>query len=280
MKSWFTSTNQEEKELAAFSDKPLSFASVQVPYEFMTEGGCLDSPSESSSLSCLQSFRTWLSRQPDEEDTRFLCELVDQLLESVKDEKSRFIQFDAPLSLIITASRYNRSTDSPSCRIRQLYIAQCDIRDLPAPLREDFPTPKLISEVGKGDLYGSSIWLGLQHTYTPLHRDPNPNLFYQLVGSKVVRIMEPEKGLTVFRDVHERLGTRGNSRFRGPEMMDGPERDGLHRAVWDDPDPSASIWQGILGPGDALFIPKGWWHSFKSVGQAAELNASANWWFR
>ncbi|KAJ2965709.1 hypothetical protein NUW58_g10836 [Xylaria curta] len=44
-------------------------------------------------------------------------------------------------------------------------------------------------------------------------------------------------------------------------MMDGPERDELHRAIWADPDASKEIWQAVLGPGEALFIPQGWWHS-------------------
>jgi len=33
-----------------------------------------------------------------------------------------------------------------------------------------------------------------------------------------------------------------------------------------------------VSPGDALFIPKGWWHSIKSVGIG--VTASVNWWFR
>ncbi|KAI0543502.1 Clavaminate synthase-like protein [Xylaria curta] len=194
--------------------------------------------------------------------------------------ESRFLQFDAPLSLIIQASRYNQSTADSSHRIKQLYIAQSDIRSLPPALAEDLPVPMLVREAGKGDIYSSSIWLGLQPTYTPLHRDPNPNVFCQLAGSKAVRLLRPRAGMAVFQDVRRRLGSSGSSsRLRGSEMMDGPEREGLHRAVWVDP-PESEIWQAVLDPGDALFIPQGWWHSVRSVGREAELNASANWWFR
>ncbi|KAI1424676.1 Clavaminate synthase-like protein [Xylaria sp. FL1777] len=200
--------------------------------------------------------------------------------QSVDNDQSRFLQFNAPLSLIVQASRYNRSKDSPSHRIRQLYIAQSDIRSLPPPLADDLPVPDIVDQVGKGDIYSSSIWLGLQPTYTPLHRDPNPNLFCQLVGSKAVRLLRPRAGLSVFQDVRRSLGTAGNSRFRGPEMMEGPERDGLHRAIWVNLDASKEIWQAMLNPGDALFIPQGWWHSVRSCGHEAELNVSANWWFR
>jgi hypothetical protein len=33
--------------------------------------------------------------------------------------------------------------------------------------------------------------IGHPPTYTPLHRDPNPNIFVQLAGEKVVRLLAP-----------------------------------------------------------------------------------------
>lgn len=279
--NWFTSRNSETKGPLTFSDKLWSFATMEMPYELIVSGHRPESPStSSSSSSCLRDFRTWLPSQTAEHDGPLLRQLVDQLLQSVEERQSRFLQFGAPLSLIIEASRYNRDTNGRSCPIQQLYIAQCDIRGLPEPLGEDLPVPEIVSRAGKGDVYSSSIWLGLQPTYTPLHRDPNPNLFCQLVGSKVVRLFRPKTGLSVFQDVRRRLGLAGDARLRGPEMMDGPERDGLHHATWVNPDPSKEIWEAVLSSGDALFIPQGWWHSVRSVGHEGELNASANWWFR
>lgn len=285
MTSWFTSNKRKKgSATVSFSDKLEPFGSLQMPYEFMTSGDDFD-PSLGSSLTCLEGFREWLAGGPSldseeaPEETRFLCELVDQLLECERG-KSRFLQFDAPLDLILQASLYNKSRNGPSGRISQLYIAQCEIRSLPPELKEDLPTPDLVGQVGKKDIYSTSIWLGLQPTYTPLHRDPNPNLFCQLVGTKMVRIMEPDAGLAIFRQVRESLGVPSNSRVRGAEMMDGPERDALHQAVWVSPDPSGTIFQCVMNPGDALFIPEHWWHSVRSFGEATELNASANWWFR
>ncbi|KAI3317706.1 hypothetical protein HD806DRAFT_359697 [Xylariaceae sp. AK1471] len=277
MKNWFTS--QPEKGQVSFGDKLRSFAHTTVSYELVITSPHNDLSSERP-FDCLEDFQAWLESLEAGEDTRLLCKLVNHLIESAKSEKSRFLQFDAPLSLIIRASQFNRSRDSSLSRVKQLYIAQSDIRSLPAPLGEDLPVPEIVSQVGRGDIYSSSIWLGLQPTYTPLHRDPNPNLFCQLVGSKAVRLLRPKDGLSVFQDVRRKLGSAGNSRFRGPEMMDGPERDGLHSAIWVDPAASKGIWEAVLNPGDALFIPQGWWHSVISVGHEAELNASANWWFR
>ena len=41
------------------------------------------------------------------------------------------------------------------------------------------------------------------------------------------------------------------------------------------------ISEAVLSPGDAVFIPTGWYHSVRSAGTAARgINVSANWWFR
>jgi hypothetical protein len=41
------------------------------------------------------------------------------------------------------------------------------------------------------------------------------------------------------------------------------------------------IWEVDLAPGDALFIPRGWYHSVRSTGDdRGGINVSANWWFR
>ncbi|KAI0536360.1 Clavaminate synthase-like protein [Xylaria digitata] len=276
MKSWIR--GDLEKGSVSFGDRLESFSDTIVSYELIASSH--DRESSTCSPNCLREFKGWLKAQPDQEENRLLYLLIDRLLESAENDQSRFLQFDGPLNLIIQASRFNASRDGPSHCIKQLYIAQSDIRSLPPPLVDDLPVPEIVARVGKGDIYSSSIWLGLQPIYTPLHRDPNPNLFCQLVGSKAVRFLRPRAGLSVFQDVRRSLGGAGNSRFRGPEMMDGPERDGLHRAIWVDPDVSRDIWEAVLGPGDALFIPQGWWHSVRSVGHEAALNASANWWFR
>lgn len=195
-----------------------------------------------------------------------------------QQQQQRLLRFDAPLALLIAALRYNAETKGPS-RLRQLYIAQSSLDDLPAELSRDLPAPRVVAEAGRGDIYASSVWLGLEPTYTPLHRDPNPNLFVQLRGFKGVRLLPPGDGDAVFRQVQERLGRwGGNSRIRGAEMMEGPERKLLRDVVWKE-----RVWplqEAQLGPGDALFIPKGWWHSVRSRSEDGRLNGSVNWWFR
>ncbi|KFY29786.1 hypothetical protein V493_02233 [Pseudogymnoascus sp. VKM F-4281 (FW-2241)] len=186
----------------------------------------------------------------------------------------KFHSFHAPLELIITASR--RKSGSAQFGLPGLYIAQAQMADLPQQLRDDLPTPELVLAAGKGDVYDANIWIGTPPTFTPLHKDPNPNLFVQLSSCKKVRIFEPRKGQAIFAAVRRKIGASPTAAFRGEEMMQGRERVELKEAVWDPMNLDGD--EVTVRPGDALFIPKGWWHSIKSEGSG--LNASANWWFR
>jgi hypothetical protein len=174
-------------------------------------------------------------------------------------------------------------SDSPSgtntLPTAKIYIAQASLSGLPRLMQADLPTPEIVLRAGKGDIYDSSIWLGQAPTYTPLHRDPNPNLFVQLAGKKVVRLYEPRAGNAVFSKVQEQIGGNACATMRGEEMMQGEEKELLEKEVWSDgQDATGGGWQAELDAGDALFIPKGWWHSIKGLGHG--MNGSVNWWFR
>ncbi|KAK5661889.1 hypothetical protein OQA88_9998 [Cercophora sp. LCS_1] len=197
--------------------------------------------------------------------------------------RPRFLRFQAPLSLLAEGLKFNQQ--SVTTKLGELYIAQTPLTDLPLGLMADVPTPNLVKEAGKGQLYNSSIWMGLQSTYTPWHKDPNLNLFVQLCGVKTIRLCPPRAGYKLFLEVQNRLDTGsrgGSSSIRGAEMMEGDEREALHKAVWSEADdcPPNMYEASHLNPGDALFIPKEWWHSVQSVGPYGDLNASVNWWFR
>ncbi|KAH8591612.1 hypothetical protein B0O99DRAFT_631858 [Bisporella sp. PMI_857] len=181
-----------------------------------------------------------------------------------------FHRFNAPLSVFLQA--YNVKTIP-----QRLYIAQAQISDLPRELQEDLPTPALVKQAGKGDIYDANIWIGVPPTLTPLHKDPNPNLFVQLGSRKRVRIFEPKVGAAIFRQVQASIGQSASATFRGDEMMEGPERYALDEAVWG-ATLSEEGFEATLEPEDALFIPKDWWHSIKSEGEG--VNGSVNWWFR
>ncbi|KAJ5949710.1 hypothetical protein N7454_001294 [Penicillium verhagenii] len=185
-------------------------------------------------------------------------------------EAVSFRQFHAPLTLFLDWMRMAEMSPQSA----RLYLAQCQLMDLPPVLRDDFPTPTIVAQAGKGDVYDTNVWIGHPPTYTPLHRDPNPNLFVQLAGQKVVRLLAPAEGQALFSAVRRELGQSGGKEaaaIRGEEMMQGQERALLDEMVWgvsaSAGSDSGHRYEVHLEAGDGVFIPKGWWHSIKGIGE-------------
>ncbi|KAK2748723.1 hypothetical protein FQN57_000304 [Myotisia sp. PD_48] len=193
-----------------------------------------------------------------------------------------------PLSLFLEWTRLAQSCSAEGRPSLRLYLAQCQIIDLPSTLRDDLPTPSYVAQSGKGDIYDTNIWLGIAPTYTPLHRDPNPNLFVQLAGSKCIRLLPPDSGLDAFKRARERagLGYSGErAPHRGEEMMQGQEKEALEHETWDGKvldsssdqngiDGTDAGYHATVNAGDAIFIPRGWWHSIKGVGDGVTASVS------
>lgn len=64
--------------------------------------------------------------------------------------------------------------------------------------------------------------------------------------------------------------------------MKGKQRRALEGAVWggDGEGVDDMMYEVTVQAGDMLFMPLGWWHSVKSVGEEGGINGSVNWWFR
>lgn len=161
----------------------------------------------------------------------------------------------------------------------RIYLAQTSISALPAQLRDDLPAPDLVTKAGRGDVYDSSIWMGIPPTYTRLHYDPNPNLLVQLAGYKTVRLLPPDIGHEVFVEVQRSLGKMSSAKFRGEEMMMGEEGRLFDKLIWNDNrhgDKLASFgFEAQLAQGDGIFIPRGWWHSVKGLGGGITASVSS-----
>ncbi|TAQ89443.1 hypothetical protein B7494_g2204 [Chlorociboria aeruginascens] len=253
---WFDKSSKSPHALIP-SQYLLQFSKTILPYELVID----------SNTDYLQALYSRQRKRPDEEGAIPLS----MLTEALPAGSTKFYRFSTFFSLFLEVCQTNP-------RIKQLYIAQAQVSDLPTDLRNDLPTPQLVKMTGKGDIYDTNIWLGIPPTYTPLHRDPNPNLFVQLISGKRVRLFRPFVGDRIFFAVKQRIGQNSSStRFRGDEMMEGLEREVLDEAVWGESAPEEGF-DVTVNPGDALFIPKGWWHSIKSIGE--DVTFSANWWFR
>ena len=184
-----------------------------------------------------------------------------------------FHRAEAPFGIFLAWAK-NAHLDT----VDRFYLAQASVSTLPEGLTKDLPTPSLVARAGKGDLYDTNIWIGVPPTYTPLHRDPNPNLLVQLAGRKAVRLLAPDDGRRVYAEVQESIGSMGSAAFRGEEMMKGEEKALLEARVWDNNGQHGSAdavgFEAHLGCGDGLFIPQGWWHSVKGIGDGMTASVS------
>lgn len=186
-----------------------------------------------------------------------------------------FHRADAPFGLFLAWAE-NATTETSD----RFYLAQAPLSSFPTILQADIPTPTdLLRKVGKGDIYDTNIWMGFPPTYTPLHRDPNPNLLVQLAGSKVLRILSPNDGLKIFVQTEKFIGNEtGSAKFRGDEMMKGKEKRLLEARIWDDEKINRNGlgvgYEARLECGDGIYIPQGWWHSVKGVGNGITASVS------
>jgi hypothetical protein len=101
----------------------------------------------------------------------------------------------------------------------------------------------------------SALWLGPAGTVTPLHHDTSNILFCQLVGRKRYRMIAPW-------EIALLDGAR--SMYAGVD----PEAPDLSRYPWW---PDVVVKDEVLAPGDALFIPVGWWHHVRALDVSISL---------
>lgn len=125
----------------------------------------------------------------------------------------------------------------------------------------DYPETKhLLDDLGSSPLiqFGDGehrvrMWFGPGGTVTPIHYDDMNTLMVQVVGRKSVRLYSP----LLSRHMEQERRWYGEV---DPEALDPGRRADV---------PGCTV---VLHPGDALFIPVGWWHVVTAIDVSLTLS--------
>jgi ribosomal protein L16 Arg81 hydroxylase len=93
------------------------------------------------------------------------------------------------------------------------------------------------------------LWYGPAGTVTPLHHDLTNNMLVQVRGRKRVKLIAPEWIDKIYNHHHvfSQVDPERPDFVRHPLFKDVP------------------VLECEIGPGDALFLPIGWWHHVRSL---------------
>lgn len=109
-----------------------------------------------------------------------------------------------------------------------------------APLWNDLGTVSLLTPSGGRDGF---FWMGPKGTVTPFHHDLTNNLLVQVIGRKRLKLVPAYEVARMRNSLH------CFSDWSGDDLPAGPGDD--RRPL---------VMECEIGPGEALFLPIGWWH--------------------
>jgi lysine-specific demethylase 8 len=118
-----------------------------------------------------------------------------------------------------------------------------------------------------------NAWLGPKSTKTPLHTDPYHNVLCQVVGFKYVRLYGPDQTPYLYpREAEENGVSMENTSsvdlfYLRPDFEGQPQRAAQAKETYTQYPlfHNATYQEAILGPGESLYIPLGWWHYLESL---------------
>jgi lysine-specific demethylase 8 len=130
----------------------------------------------------------------------------------------------------------------------------------PAELIDDYDTAFDFTSLTGVDPHDTDtrLWIGSAGTCSGLHSDLKDNVFAQITGAKRVFLVP----LRETHLVYPYLDNIVNSRV-DPEHLDVERFPRFRRA---------RVFSTVVGPGDVLYIPRGWWHYLRSETPSVSIN--------
>lgn len=169
--------------------------------------------------------------------------------------KSRSLGASRPFSEIAERLRSNEPSND-------FYVTANnaeDNREAFEPLRVD--VGEIAGVLAPGSARDGFIWIGPNGTVTPWHHDLTNNLLLQLQGRKRVR-MVASHDTALMRNTRHCYSDWGTvDLLPGPAQTDRP-----------------AVYEVTIGPGEALFIPVGWWHHVEGLDQTIGMSFTSFVW--
>ena len=132
------------------------------------------------------------------------------------------------------------------------YLNQAPLKDFPALERE-----LNLKELRLGRVFSVNLWVGSK-TRSGLHYDNADNLFGQIYGEKRAVLVSPDhsKSLYPFHD----------NPSKSQVDVDAPDLKRYPKYA------RVKVWTCELRAGDALYIPRGWWHHLSTQDVSISIN--------
>lgn len=206
--------------------------------------------------------------------SEFLREYIDRSLAGAQDNSDDTPTASSSLKRPIAyLAQHPLFTQLPSLRNDILIPDYCYTTPPPHPTDPSIDQPELDDPL-------LNAWFGPPGTITPLHNDPYHNILTQVVGRKYVRLYSPLDTERMRARGRENGVEMGNTSLMDVGVVEGwdilSDDDGGQHAEEDlDAFRNVPFLDCILEPGDALYIPIGWWHYVRGLSVSFSVSF---WW--